>query len=612
MFDAMKFKKKYPFILEFVNDSATINMLAKSKNFDNFYEKSQKNMRDIVKMLSRLYSKEIVSGLMKEMITSQDSYKVENYHHRLVENLNNIIFILDYINEDISVFAGLDPKIVINNPMYKDDICKYLFNKYYLESVIINNRDLKDIFYDSSLSTKINILVELKRNKINDYKIVIEELSKTSDVNIERIFEKEIPDGLCSEELKSSFDFNRKTRDYYAKFLDYYLRNSTDGDKQVINHLLEAGNYELIRDICHIGNRGSFPTRETFNNFGRRYLNKEEDYQKDAISVCRDDSYMMSQVLYTYFAGIEILKDSYYKSIDRNQNNPSFQQISKDYKIVLDILRCCRERNWKDLTLEEQETIIEYLKSNSSESLKRTVEELNQKITKLLLDDYSKAINGANSIIEKAKNTEVEDSLGVSHQIPLYELKDEEPFTFLITVMKRDARKWSNLYGRPQHEVTIDDPSKFEEDLPNGSEIISTSMINQNWIENFLGPHPDLMYIFSDVSPEKIVGISCTDGGFAPRIKDIDELFLQDAESPEEFMWSTRNHRSFTGDGNYNEIAIERKDVRPTAILCFDKVNDDAIRHAEYFGIPIIIINTKTYYALKNFIPEEKEDKYVY
>lgn len=612
MFDAMKFRKKYPFVLEFINDPVTINMLAKSKTFDSFYEKSQKNMKDIVKMLSRLYSKEIVSGLMKEMIASQDSYMIENYHHRLVENINNIVFILDYINEDISIFAKPDPKIVINNHMYKDNICKFLFNKYYLESVVINNHDLKDIFYNSSLSAKINILIELKRNKINDYKIVIEELLKTSDVNIEHIFEKEIPDGLCSEELKSSFDFNRETRDYYAKFLDYYLRNSTDGDKQVIKHLLEAGNYELIKDICCIGNRGSFPIRETFDNFGRRYLNKEEDYQKDTISVCRDDSYMMSQILYTYFAGIKILKDSYYKSIDRNQNNPSFQQISKDYKTILAILRCCRERNWKDLTFEEQETIIEYLKSNNSESLKRTVDELNQKITRLLLEDYSKTINEANSIIEKAKNTEVEDSLGEMHQVQLYELKDEEPFTFLITAMKRGARKWSNLYGRPQHEVTIDDPSKFEEDLPNGSEIISTSMIDQNWIENFLGPHPDLMYVFSDISPEKIVGISCTDGGFAPRIKEIDELFLQAAESPKEFMWSTRNHRSFAGTGNYNEIAIERKDIRPTAILCFDKVNDDAIRHAEYFGIPIIIINTKTYYALKNFMPEEKEDKYVY
>ena len=49
----------------------------------------------------------------------------------------------------------------------------------------------------------------------------------------------------------------------------------------------------------------------------------------------------------------------------------------------------------------------------------------------------------------------------------------------------------------------------------------------------------------------------------------------------------------------------------PTAILCYDKINDISIRHAEYFKIPIIVINTKTYRNLKNFTKtEEKENSY--
>ena len=615
MFEAMKFKKRYPFVLEYIKDSSTIDKLAKSRSFDSFYEKSHKNLRDIVKMLSRLYPKEVVSSLMVEMITSQDSYNVDKYSRKLWENLNNIIFILGYVTEDISVFGELNPNDLINKTLSKDGVCNYLFNKNYYELVLINNRDLRDVFLSSTLSTKVNILNKLNQNKINDYKIFIEELSKISEVDrvdLDRIFEIDIPDGLCDEKLKNLFIINHKYRTYYAEFLEYYLRYSTDGDKKVINQLLKEGNFKLIKDICRIGNRGSFPTRETFDDFGRKYLNTDEDYKKDVISVCRDDSYMMSYALYTYFAGLEMLEDGYYKYLDLYQNNPDVQQISNDYKIILTILRCHRERNWKDLSHDEQEIIIEYLHNTDSETIKRNVEDLNQKIVKLLLDEYSNKINGAKTILDKAKEIEVEDSYGEIHQVPIYELKDEEPFTFLITVMKRGARRFSNMYGRPQHEVTIDNPGKFEENLPNGSEIISTSMINQNWIENFLGPHPDIMYIFSDIPPEKIVGISCTDGGFAPRIKDIDQLFLQDVESPDNFMLSTRNYRSFSGVGNYNEIAIERKNVKPTAILCFDKVNDDSIKHAEYFGIPIIIINTKTYFSLKNFMPDEQKEKSYY
>ena len=110
-------------------------------------------------------------------------------------------------------------------------------------------------------------------------------------------------------------------------------------------------------------------------------------------------------------------------------------------------------------------------------------------------------------------------------------------------------------------------------------------MVNQNWVANFLGPFPDIMYVFSDIPPEKIIDISHTYGGFPHRISDIEELFHQDAETPEEFMLNTMTYHFFDNYKNYKEIAIERENVKPTAILCFDKVNDDSIKHAEHYGI---------------------------
>ena len=179
--------------------------------------------------------------------------------------------------------------------------------------------------------------------------------------------------------------------------------------------------------------------------------------------------------------------------------------------------------------------------------------------------------------------------------------------TFLITVMHNKARDgFLNMYGRPAHKLTINDPSNFCKDLEGGSEIISTSMIDDRFIDTFVGPDADVMYIFSDLESQDILSICHEDAGFPPKIEDNLDLFPRNIPmGPEELMRETINNR------DYNEIAIKRKRnektrVMPTAILCYDKINDASIRHAEYFNVPIIVINTKKYKALKNYT-EAKE-----
>jgi hypothetical protein len=134
-------------------------------------------------------------------------------------------------------------------------------------------------------------------------------------------------------------------------------------------------------------------------------------------------------------------------------------------------------------------------------------------------------------------------------------------------------------------------------------------MINEQFIDTFVGDQADVMYAFSSLKKEDIIAISHEDAGLPPKIEENQSLFPRGVPtSPSDLMRTSARNRS------YNEIAIRRKAedgtrVMPTAIICYDRINDTSIKHAEHFNIPIVVINTKTYRNLKHYTkPLEEQD----
>ena len=131
-------------------------------------------------------------------------------------------------------------------------------------------------------------------------------------------------------------------------------------------------------------------------------------------------------------------------------------------------------------------------------------------------------------------------------------------------------------------------------------------MINNQFINTFVGPHADVMYVFGDLDSTDFLSICHQNAALPPKISQNVDLFVKGRlVGPRKLMMKTMQNRS------YNEIAIRRKRtdgtrVMPTAILCYDKINDASIRYAEYFNIPIIVINTKTYRNLQNYMPAQE------
>ena len=607
MFDSIKFKRKYPFAAKYITDSNDINWMLNSKLFETSFMKQEKYLVKLEKLLGNIYSKEIVNNFIKELILKISRSDVDRILERLENNLAAINVVLNEMNESIDIIKAIDIDELTGKHISIRAFCHHLF-KYYIEKYNIDSNLLASIFMDSDERTEVDILIAIKEGKIESYLKLIEQLH---NCNIDRISYKELFDPQIS--LLTTPDLiNNLSEKEYKDLITYYFSIANKKDKPVILKIIEVKNFDLLKITinhgkCFVDMRGEDKPFK-YANLQEKFIREDADYKKDIFSLLKIDSLEMFHLIITLL-NLPVLSYKYYSTAMRV---PECKEICEEYKDILKLIEIGRYEDWKKLTLEEKEKIINIVKNENLTELREQVTELNNKILTAYKGDYAKLINGSTEIIDKAETIDLEDSKGREYSVPVYELKDEMPFTFLITAMKRGSREMMNMYGRPLHRLTIDDPSNFEKDLPNGSEIISTSMIDQTSIQTFIGPEPDIMYIFGDIKPEDILGICPRDAAFSPKIKDIESLFSEKVIPAREFVFETRMATPIVRGVNYNEIAIRRKGIKPTAILCFDEINDDSLKHAEYFQIPIIVIKTKTYRDLKNYTNDKDEEKSLY
>ena len=145
----------------------------------------------------------------------------------------------------------------------------------------------------------------------------------------------------------------------------------------------------------------------------------------------------------------------------------------------------------------------------------------------------------------------------------------------------------------------------FKRNLPNGSDLISCSMITSEYVSLFTY-NPNIIYVFSDLESDDIINISPEDGAYSPNLDENKVCFTRsEPMGVRRFMLETMKN------GDYNEITLRRskngEKKLPTAILCFDGINDDSIKHAEYFNIPIIKIKTEQYSFINGKAYEPKK-----
>ena len=597
MFEASKFKKRYQLLVPYIKDKELIKKLVNDKEFYTFYQKEIKEVTMFISNLKKLYSEEEIEKILFSELNIDNPKSINFTIFRVKQAINNSKMFDDGKIDVLKTISWAELKKMTN--VY-DTIFKMCFDKYNPDNLKAGYYELSFLFEASENEDTKKRLLEMAKSKQLEFLV-----SFLKDLNECKIASSDL-DHLFNED-KEKLLINPKTKEKlgevnYKKLIRFYYKGASLTEKENIKLLIEHENYELIDDILHLNRDYRFS----------RYVKKEE-VDKDIFSLYNVYDTEILSIILSHMGINNRLNLEYLDNLRYSISNDKYETFYNENKDLIDLLSKLSYDSFSKCSIEEKKKLYTYAKSldeDKKKALLPAIETLNQGIKELYQEEYCETFNKATSIIDKAEEREVKDSSGKKHKVAVYELKDEEPFTFLITVMHHKARlDFQNMYGRPAHKLTIDDPSNFTKDLRGGSEIISTSMINEQFIDTFVGDQADVMYAFSSLKKEDIIAIAHEDAGLPPKIEENQSLFPRGVPtSPSDLIRTSARNRS------YNEIAIRRKEedgtrVMPTAIICYDRINDTSIKHAQYFNIPIVVINTKTYRNLKHYTkPLEEQD----
>lgn len=601
MFEKSKFQKKYPILLEYYLDNILqMKSMIKNKEIYDFYNNNKELINNYINILKPLYSSEEITKFLTNHFNKLNESKLKEEYNCIKEYIN---LAKTYNNGDINILKEITYEEMITSRIHTNDIenkvIDLCFKKYYKDKITIKGIDIYEIYKTiDSINLKKKLLDLCKNNNLECLAFIIESLSKYNIQieNLEELFKREVDKNIFNKEIKNILG----EENYISLFI--YFFNTSSNDKERINQILEQKNYELIKDMLLLKENGKFS----------KNIN-ENEVNNDIFSIKNISASDISYILQRYMGSSLGRYRDYLNNLKISlKDEKKYEEFYNRHKKVIDLLNCVYYENYKKISVEEQKKIYSFIKNltnEEKEQIKQEVEKISKEIEELYKEEYASYIKNANGIIEKASPSAIQVNDKTVDNIKYYELKDNESFNFMITVMHNLARGGitPNMYGRPAHKITIDNPENFKKDLPGGSEVISTSLINDRNIETFIGYDVDLIYVFSDIKASDIVCVSPTDAAYSPQVDESKDLFSgpfdKEPCGPEELMRKTKD---------YNELVIRRKNINgernmPTAILCYDKVNEESIRHAQYYDIPIIVINTKTYKYLQG-VTEEKEE----
>ena len=594
MFEKSKFKKKYPLFSEYITDKVKMKKLLEDSLFESFYSDNSNELAEFIHNLKKIYTLDEISLIIVDLIENCRWELIKRYH----DNLKYFFSAAREFDGSLDILKNIDWNVIKKNSSFldiKEIVLDMLFKKIYTTSYVIAGKDVMQIYENEEFYIKKKLYFIMKNNNLDFFVFLMNFLQdhKVKIDNLDLIFSEEIDDRIYSPILKDKLGDK-----FFEKFINYYFKYSTYRDKKVISKLLDSGNYQLLCDMLYLDEEGCYESI------------KDNETQNDIFNIRNLAISDLIAIIYRHFSSKDILDYKYFEKLKMCIGDKQFNLFYSKYQEELDFLSLLSFEKFSQLSIEEKRNLYnKVLSFNDDEKqlLSDSIEKINYEMIKLYQQLFAEAFNKSQDIINKSVLQQVSDSKGNAHNIKIYELKDNESFSFLITAMHNQARDgFMNMYNRPAHKLTINNPENFCKDLPNGSDIISTSMINYQFIETFVGPDADVMYVFSDLLAEDIVGICDRDAALSPKLDGKIDIFKKsNPMSPQELMFKSQMNKK------YNEVALRRKHlngkkIMPTAILCFDKINDVSIKHAEYFNIPIIVINTKTYRYLSHYTKNPK------
>lgn len=392
-----------------------------------------------------------------------------------------------------------------------------------------------------------------------------------------------------------SMDFIKNIGDEILKKLYARHKFSDETEFKKIFEIISYGNYELIQDIVNY---------DTYD-FNFRNISSG-DMQKKLLET-NINYYNKNEVFFNKYFGIE-RKDVHYVKLFFNAISKASNLPEKFKEKYGDILRLVNQI----LTSSDEEliTISKTMNLDKKDEYKKLIEFCENDGNEVLKKHFVNDLKIKNQqIVDSAKHKEIITKDG--NIVNVYELSGQ-PFTMLVHAVVDNIMSVNNSYV----SQIVDNPENWNK-IDGGNNHISTSLISDRYMVTYGIPNKNgtIMFGFNDLPYDCVkftdvidVGINrnaSTDINYNMRnrafvasintVTTVDDLMEKTVEL---------NLRKPPNSRLWNEIGLSRTDdttgmkIMPNFVVCMDTINENSIKAAQQFNIPIYLINRKYYYDL--------------
>ena len=314
-------------------------------------------------------------------------------------------------------------------------------------------------------------------------------------------------------------------------------------------------------------------------------------------------NYNKSELVLNKYFGIE-RKDMNYlplflETINKTQLSFEFKE---KYETILELLN-------KLYTASDEEiiSIAQALDKDSVRDYEKLIFEMERDGNELVKQQFSKDLLEKTSQIENVAKHSVVNSNGKN--IDVYELNGQ-PFTMLVHNVISNSMSSNNDIA----EKILENPRLFNE-INGGNNFISTSLISDKAMITYGvsdSRWTSITFGFDNVPPENIKYTFIGDAGTNRKLDGNSNLNMRDQGISsnintvglvDDIITKTAeiNNRTSAPHGKYNEILLKRVNenerLKPSYIVCFDRINDIELKAASELNIPIYLIDRKYYYS---------------
>lgn len=448
------------------------------------------------------------------------------------------------------------------------------------------------IFEMFNTNSRIEILIELINNDLLDgLKYTYENIPESNNFIIHQLGFR-VKGALSLEQFNMNFIKNIG-QDVLKKL---YFRScfSDKNEYEKIFQITSCDNFELIQDIVN------------YDTYGFRFKSiKDEDTNKKLLE-SNIGSYNKNEVLLNKFFGIDQNDNHYIKLFLSSINKVALPNYFKEkYGTLLNLLNQIYSG-----TDDEIIEISHKLSTDKRDEYKKLVYDCEKDGNEIIKQQFSKDLEEKNKEILNVATHNILTTQS-DKNIDIYELNGQ-PFTMLVHAIT-DNRMSSNNGFVSQ---LIENPAMWNE-IMSGNKHISTSLISDRYMITYGTPNNEntIMFGFNQIPSQSIkftdindVGINRDadtniDYNMRNRISIAD---INTVATVDDLMEKTiqSNMRKNPSSRMWNEIGLSRIDentgekLQPNYIVCMDYVSESSKKAAEYFNIPIYLIQRKEYKEL--------------